>query len=365
MDDIKDNLPVNQKLDLAKERLCTQYFVTKKKAEILKQIYLTQGEYEADDKKVHLYINIPFCPTRCSYCSFVACGIDKFAYLVEPYLEQLIKEINATLNYLKNNNYEISTIYIGGGTPTSLNESQLERLLDTLRDVKVNEFTIEAGRPDTINSEKLDLFKKYHVTRISINPQSFKDKTLEDIGRKHTASDIITIFNLAKPYGFNVNMDLIAGLDNETLTDFKYSLKKCISLNPTDITVHTLSIKNTSNLKLNGGNISKENSVGKMVNYAYKSLIKNGYNPYYLYRQKNMLGNHENIGYTKNYSCVFNVISMDELATVVACGANAISKKLTLETNRIERFANVKNITDYNNRIDEIIHNKLAFFDIK
>lgn len=364
LDDISDTIPYTEKIFKSKKEFMKHYFVSNKKAEIVKQIFLTQDKYVQDDKKVHLYVNIPFCPTRCYYCSFVACGIDKFAHLVEPYLESLLKEIDETIKYLKLNNYEIASIYVGGGTPTSLNNDQLRKLLNVLSQIKVNEYTVEAGRPDTISKAKLDVFKEFGVTRISINPQSFIDSTLVNIGRIHTANDIKWVYSLAKPYNFNINMDLIAGLDNESLTEFKYSLNECIKLNPTDITIHTLSIKNTSDLKISGGKIGKEKEVGKMVQYAYKKLNRFGYKPYYLYRQKNMLGNHENIGYTKKYCCSFNVISMDELATVVACGANAISKKLTLSTNKIERFANFKNITYYINRVDEIIESKINFLKL-
>lgn len=356
------SLTNEQVLNNAKQDLISQYFVSPQKAEILKQMYITQGEYIGDNKKVHLYVNIPFCPTRCAYCSFVACGIDKFSHMIKPYLDALIKEITATIEFLKTNKYRIETIYIGGGTPTSLTYQDLDLLLSHLSPLKVKEFTVEAGRPDTITIEKLKVLKKHGVTRISINPQSFSDKTLVSIGRHHTSEDIINAYNIAKPFNFNINMDLIAGLDGESFKDFKKSLDTCLLLNPTDITVHTLCIKNTSNLKLNGGKTSKAKAVGKMVNYAYDTLTKYGFNPYYLYRQKNMIGNHENIGYTRNMSCEFNIISMEELASVVACGANAISKKYDINTNRIDRFACVKNINDYITRIDELIEKKINLF---
>lgn len=356
------DLSYDKILDMAELVIQETYFVSKDKAKILKTMLLTQGEYVADDHKVHLYVNIPFCPTRCRYCSFVACGVDKFSHLIDPYLDALCKEITETFKFLKDNKYCIDTIYIGGGTPTSLSHEQLDRLLSLLSTIKVNEFTVEAGRPDTITIEKLKVMKKHGVTRISINPQSFSNKTLQSIGRHHTADDIIDAYNMAKPFGFNINMDLIAGLDGEKFKDFKKSLNTCLLLNPTDITVHTLSVKNTSNLKLNGGRMSNAKTVSKMVSYASNTLANYGYNPYYLYRQKNMIGNHENIGYTRDMSCVFNIISMEELASVVACGANAISKKYTIENNRIDRFACVKNINDYITRIDELIEKKINLF---
>lgn len=365
VEDVKlnnDNLSNEDVLNSAKQNLINNYFVSAQKAQILKDMYLCQGTYVGNNKKVHLYINIPFCPTRCAYCSFVACGVDKFSHLIEPYLNALIKEVTETLKFLKENNFTIDTIYIGGGTPTSLSHTHLDKLLSLLSPLKVTEFTVEAGRPDTITIEKLKVLKAHGVTRISINPQSFNDKTLKSIGRHHTANDIINAYNLAKPFNFNINMDLIAGLNGETFKDFKSTLNSCLLLNPTDITVHTLCIKNTSNLKLNGGKTSNSKSVSKMVNYAYNTLKNYGFNPYYLYRQKNMIGNHENIGYTRQMSCMFNVISMEELASVVACGANAISKKYNLENNRIDRFACVKNIPDYINRIDELIEKKLNLF---
>lgn len=359
---LNPNYTIDEVLDQAKFELIDTYFVSPSKADILKDMYIAQGEYIASNKKVHLYINIPFCPTRCAYCSFVACGIDKFSHLIPPYVDALTKEIDQTLEFLKSNGYTIDTIYMGGGTPTSLSHTDLDVILSRLSPLNVKEFTVEAGRPDTITIEKLEVLKKHGVTRISINPQSFSDKTLVNIGRRHTSDDVINAYNMSKPYNFDINMDLIAGLSGEKFKTFKKSLDRCLLLNTTDITVHTLCIKNTSNLKLNGGDISSSKDVGKMVNYAYKKLKKYGYNPYYLYRQKNMIGNHENIGYTRKMSCIFNIISMEEMASVVACGANAISKKYDIDTNRIERFACVKNIQEYINRVDEMVEKKIKLF---
>ena len=258
--------------------------------------------------------------------------------------------------------YIINSIYIGGGTPTSLSAEQLDMLLSYIN-YNVKEFTVECGRPDTITEEKLQVLKKHNVTRISINPQTFCNKTLKDIGRNHTSKDILEAYKIALKYNFVINMDLIAGLGNETLTTFKKSINKAIEYSPDNITVHTLSIKRGSDLKTNGGDISKISEVEKMIAYSHEILSNNGYKPYYLYKQKNMLGNLENIGYYRENMCVFNVDSMEEFATIIACGANAISKRYYYLDNKIERFANLKNINEYINRIDEMIEKKQQLFN--
>lgn len=347
---------------IAKSELIKTFKVSPQKAETVYNVTKNQTKIELNDNLVDLYINIPFCTTKCYYCSFISAPIDKCQQFVEPYIDCLIKEIQAVKQIINQKNYIVKTIYIGGGTPTALSAEQLDRILTEIT-YPVSEFTVEAGRPDTITKEKLDVLKKHRVTRISINPQTFSNKTLKEIGRAHTAQQIVDAYQMAKPYGFEINMDLIAGLSNESFNTFKNSLKKTIELDPDNITIHTLSVKRTSTLSDGIGEKGTENEVVKMVDYSYQTLTSLGYNPYYLYKQKNMVGNLENLGYTKpNKECIFNIDSMEEVATIVAVGANAISKRFFSLENRIERFANVKNLNDYITRIDEMIEKKKNFF---
>ena len=348
-------------LNKAKQRLINEFYVSKKKANIAEDIIKNQDIVKLD-KLIDFYINIPFCPTRCKYCSFVSGGIKECAHLIEPYLKTLKYEIQKSLEFINNNGYEIKTIYIGGGTPTSLTAEQLDDLLSTIN-TTVSEFTVESGRPDTITKEKLDVLQKHNVTRICINPQTFCDTTLQKIGRNHTTAETISAYKLAREYPFYINMDLIAGLEDEDFDTFSKSLNQAISLKPDNITVHTLSVKKASRLIETKFQLQSAKLVEKMTDYSYKKLTKNGYKPYYLYKQKNMIGNLENIGYFKGDSiCEFNIDSMEECASIFACGANAISKRYWSDTDRIERWANVKNIIEYTTRIDEMINNKFELF---
>lgn len=331
--------------------------VSEKKLDIVSRIIDSQkGVYDKTDGNCDLFISAPFCPSRCSYCSFVSNEIGREKHL-EEYVSALCKEIRAALPLIKN----LRSVYIGGGTPVSLPLNLLERILQTVGKVDC-EYTVEAGRPDCIDDATLTLLKKYGVTRVCVNPQSFSDKTLALIGRKHSAKDVIDKFALAKKYGFIVNTDLIAGLTGETFEDFKRSIDIAAELSPENITVHTLSLKKGSILKencerLNAGDIEK------MVDYAAETLIANGYAPYYTYRQKYMAGNLENTGYTKSgYACVYNVDVMEEIADNLACGANGISKKLFDGGERIERYGAPKDIKTYIDKIDEIISRKNKLF---
>lgn len=346
---------------VALDLLVNRFKVTKEKAKLVKEIIKNQKNIIKNDNLVDLYVNIPFCPSKCYYCSFISLPIDKCQYQIEPYLNALLKEITEAKKLIDRKNYIIKSIYVGGGTPTILTAEQLDLLLSKL-DYKVSEFTVECGRPDTITKDKLDVLAKHNVTRISINPQTFSNKTLKEIGRKHTSKDILEAYKLALNYNFQINMDLIAGLGSETLLTFKKSLNKAIEFAPDNLTVHTLSIKRGSELKECGGNTSVVDDVSSMIEYSHKALADAGYKPYYLYKQKNMLGNLENIGYFKDKVCVFNIDSMEEFASIIACGANAISKRYYSINNKIERFANLKNIDEYINRIDEMIEKKNELF---
>ncbi len=340
-----------------------EFLVSNKKCKIVERIIEQQSKISIDHKTIDLYINIPFCVSKCYYCSFISLPLSKCESLVAPYVDTLIYELRRTFQYIQDKGMSINTVYIGGGTPTAIGVKNLSKILDELPK-NIKELTVEAGRPDTIDEEMLDMLHLHNVTRISINPQSFNDNTLALIGRSHNAQDVIDKYEMARKYNFVINMDLIAGLGDETFKDFKYSLDKTIALNPDNITVHTLSIKRASQLKMEGGKTSNTKQVEKMVEYATKKLLKAGYNPYYLYRQKDMIGNFENIGFCrKGTVCEFNVNSMEETLSVIANGANAISKKINYTTNRITRHANVKNIEQYIDRIDEMINAKFNLFD--
>lgn len=334
--------------------LLNEYRVSKDKVKLLGKIVRNQT-IDKVQNKVDLYINIPFCTSKCYYCSFISLPIDKCSNFVEPYINALIKDIKNALKMIRQKKLVLENIYMGGGTPSALSADQLEKILKVLP-TDISEFTVECGRPDTISKEKLEVLEKMGVTRISVNPQTFNDKTLQLIGRSHNSKETIEAYNLARNYNFQINMDLIAGLGEEKLKDFKSTLLKTISLNPDNITVHTLCLKRASSLNLDGGKTSNEIEVEKMVKFSINKLLKNGYNPYYLYKQKNALANLENIGYFKGDSiCKFNVNSMEETRSVVACGANAISKYLEIESNRIERVAFVKEPKEYIERLDEML----------
>ncbi len=321
-----------------------------------------------DKDAVSIYVGIPFCPTRCLYCSFTSQSIKFSNKLTEPYMDALIKEIHETAKILKQKNKTIETLYIGGGTPTSLTEVQLERLMKEINLYfnmdKLKEYTVEAGRPDTITREKLEILKKYNVTRISINPQTMRQKTLDLIGRCHTPSDIESTYQIAREVGFkHINMDLIAGLPNESLDDFIYTLDKIEKLAPDSATVHTMSIKHGSYLDRCYSmytNTSKD-TVNNMLSYADKVLRKMNKRPYYMYRQKNMLGNLENVGYCGiGGECLYNIYIMEEVQSIIALGAGASTKIITDKS--IERVFNVKEVIEYINRIDEMIERKTKLY---
>jgi oxygen-independent coproporphyrinogen-3 oxidase len=344
----------------------TNYRVSNEKIKLILEILENQKPIERNDVLVDFYVNIPFCTTKCSYCSFISAPIDKVQNYVSPYVDALLKEIEYAKQMIRNNCYIVKNVYIGGGTPTAIPTKELERILSSLTFGEMREFTVEAGRPDTITKEKLDLLQKYHVTRISVNPQTFNDEVLKNIGRAHSAIDTIKAYELARTYNFVINMDLIAGLPGETIKSFKNSIDTVIDLAPENITVHTLCLKRASAFAIESENIFKTTKTQKMLEYAKKQLQKSGYKPYYLYRQKNQVDNLENVGYFKGKTiCRFNIESMEETASIIACGANAISKRFFSLENRIEREANVKDIPSYITRIGEMIQRKKDLFENK
>lgn len=314
-----------------------------------------------------LYIGIPFCPTTCLYCSFTSYSIARFSNLVEGYLEALEKEIAYAATCFPNK--KLTTVYFGGGTPTTLSAEQLDRIIRKVKEhfdfTHVKEFCVEAGRPDSITLEKLEVLKKWGVDRISINPQSMQQRTLDLIGRYHTVEEIKEAFRMAREAGHdNINMDIIIGLPGETPEDVEDTLRQIQALDPESLTVHTLAIKRAARLNLEKDNYAelKASKVPTMLESAMRFAKENDYLPYYLYRQKNMADNLENIGYSKyGKEGLYNILIMEEKQTILALGAGGMSKFVFHKENRLERVDNVKSVTDYINRIDEMIARKQEF----
>lgn len=313
-----------------------------------------------------LYVSIPFCPTRCTYCSFVSQSIEKASNLIQDYVNLLCKEIEYTAKIADDLKLNLETVYIGGGTPTILLPHQMSKLLSTVNKnfdmAKCREFTVEAGRPDTITDEILDVLKSFGVNRISINPQTLNNNILESIGRKHSSEQTINAFNLARKYMFNnINMDLIAGLPNELPESFAKSIKTICNMAPESVTVHTLSMKKASYLTEKGNKFYNEDSVrvADMLEFASSALKTNNYKPYYLYRQSRMVGNHENVGWAKQGSeGLYNVYIMDETHTILSCGAGAVTKMKQPNGDYLERVFNYKFPYEYISLFDEMIKRK-------
>lgn len=352
-----------------------EYCVTKEKAELAYEIACREkeqlGKLNASEG-FSLYVGIPFCPSICSYCSFSSSPVGEWKDKIDAYLDALIKELKALGRMAGERKPD--TVYVGGGTPTTLEAGQLDRLLGTIRNCfdlsELKEFTVEAGRPDSITREKLEVIRRYPVTRISVNPQTMQQKTLDLVGRKHTVEDVERIFHMARELGFdNINMDLIAGLPEETLEDFKETLREVEALKPDSITVHTLVIKRASRLRKEqleqGGEMREEDAcIEPMQKEAEQFCRAHGYEPYYMYRQKNKAHttrntNQENVAYAKpGKECLYNIFIMEELQSILALGSGGSSKIVFPEENRMERVENVKSVDDYISRIDEMIRRK-------
>ena len=317
-------------------------------------------------KSFSLYISIPFCPSRCSYCSFVSQSIEKAQKLIEPYFELLCREIEYTAEIAKKCELQLESVYVGGGTPTALNAEQLAKLIKTVNEnfdmTTCREFTVEAGRPDTIDRDKLTAILNGGADRISINPQTLNDKVLEVIGRKHNSEQTLSAYALAREVGFkHINMDLIAGLPTDTVESFKNTLDKICELSPESVTVHTLAMKRSSRLTQEGNSLETEREVpaGKMLRYCEEKLFQEGYHPYYLYRQTRMEGNLENVGWSKDgYDGIYNVFVMDETHTILGCGAGAVSKLKKPLSEELSRIFNYKYPYEYINGFEEMLRRK-------
>ena len=319
---------------------------------------------EVREDQVSLYIGIPFCPTRCAYCSFVSADVGRTLKLVEPYLEAVLEEVEYTGRVLRESGLSIHSLYVGGGTPTTLSAGQLERLFSSARAhlplETCVEYTVEAGRPDTITREKLEVLRDQGVERISINPQTLEDEVLAAIGRKHSAQDILDAYALAREVGFDsINMDLIAGLPRDSFEGFRRSLEGVLALRPENVTVHTLALKKGSRLMEEGGALPSGEETARMLDFSRDTLREAGFLPYYLYRQKYMSGSLENVGWClPGKESVYNIIMMEELQTVVSIGGGGVTKLVDRKNGRIVRLPNPKYPHDYLSSRDKILAQK-------
>ncbi len=348
------------------KKMIETYEMSPEKAELAATVATAERSIleKADKNGISLYIGIPFCPTRCLYCSFTSYPIDIYKTKVDGYVEALIKE----LKFLgeKAQGKRLDSIYIGGGTPTSLSAEHLDKIMGEVSETfdlsNILEYTVEAGRPDTITAEKLKVIKKNGASRISVNPQTMNDETLRLIGRKHTVDDIKRVFYEARSIGHdNINMDLILGLPGEGEDEVKNTMEEIKKLSPESLTVHTLAVKRASRLKETLGeyDLAKAMLMENILGLSAKGAAEMGLAPYYMYRQKNMLGSFENVGYAKKgFESIYNVVIMEETQSIYAAGAGASTKLYDPETDRIERIFNVKNVDEYIGRIDEMIDRK-------
>ena len=344
--------------------LSEKYEITPKKLRLAYETALNQLPIldRIDPSAVSLYVSIPFCPTRCSYCSFVSHSMDSAVKLMPEYVAALCRELEIVGNIVRETGTKIDTIYFGGGTPTSISAADLKTIMETVAanfDIaSVREYSVEAGRPDTIDEEKLRVIKGLGAQRISVNPQTLNDDVLRVIGRRHSGEDAVKAFELARKVGFtNINTDLIAGLPTETADSFRNTLERMTELDPESITVHALTIKRAADLFEKGG-ANADNPAAEMVDHSIEHLISSGYLPYYMYRQKNTVDNLENVGYAKRgFESYYNIFIMDETQTILGAGC-AASTKLVYPDGKINRIHNYKFPYEYIKRFDQLMEKK-------
>ena len=353
-----------------------KHLASEEKARLCIEIAKTEESFvNKDSRSIAIYIGMAFCPTRCFYCSFAANPIMGNKKLVTSYLEALIYEIREMKKYINERKLNIESVYFGGGTPTAVNNEEFEIVMKEafeafVKDKNIKEFTVECGRPDSITKEKLQTMKNYNVTRISINPQTMNDETLKIIGRGHNSSDVVEKFNLARSMGFNdINMDMIIGIPGEGIKEVLHTKEEILKMQPDSLTVHGLSLKRASILYENfvlkkGIQVKKQKELAQMYDESRILSRELGLKPYYMYRQKNMVGNMENLGYSrKGAECIYNIQMIEDKQTIIALGADAVSKVVFLDENRIERFANIKDVREYVNRIEEMVEGKKRLLD--
>lgn len=353
-------------------KLKEKYEVSDRKLELAYQTAVTQKKYfdSLDRRSFSLYVSIPFCPSRCSYCSFVSHSIESPSAkkLLPEYVKKLCEEIGQTAEIARDLDLKLDTIYIGGGTPTSLSAEQLDDVMTALKknfDIsKIREYTVEAGRSDTITAKKLEVIQKNGATRISVNPQTMNDDVLKAIGRRHTAADVVETLRIARELGFdNINMDTIAGLPTDTYDGFCRTIDTLCGLDPESITIHTLTVKRSSAL-FRQEDINIDRRISDMVNYGQEALGRHGYLPYYLYRQKNTVNNLENVGYAKaGKESLYNIYIMEEAQTILAVGAAGSTKLVNPDTNKIERLFNYKFPYEYISRYEKMLEKKNKIYE--
>ncbi|OZM57351.1 coproporphyrinogen III oxidase [Lottiidibacillus patelloidae] len=359
-------------VEQAHNELRKQYLISDEKIQLMQQIVDRQLAMIPDlytlGKEVSIYIGIPFCPTKCAYCTFPAYAINGRQGSVNSFLGGLHYEIREIGRFLKENNINITTVYYGGGTPTSITAEEMDMLYEEMYEsfpniANIREITVEAGRPDTITPEKLSVLNKWKIDRISINPQSYIQETLKAIGRHHTVEETIEKFHLARQMDMNnINMDLIIGLPGEGKEEFQYTLDETEKLMPESLTVHTLSFKRASEMTKNKEKykVAEREEVTEMMEMATKWTKNNGYVPYYLYRQKNILGNLENVGYAlPGQESIYNIMIMEEQQTIIGLGCGAASKFIDPITGKITHFANPKEPKAYNDSFEKYTHDKI------
>lgn len=359
-----------------RDELRSNYFITDGKIEIMERIVKKQLEVVPDlydlEREMSIYIGIPFCPTKCAYCTFPAYSIQGRQGSVDAFLSGLHEEIKQIGEWLCKQNIGITSIYFGGGTPTSITAEEMDAIFHTIAQSfpqrgMSRELTVEAGRPDTITPEKIEVMKSWKVDRISINPQSFTQETLQAIGRHHTVDEVLEKFHLARDMGMNnINMDLIIGLPGEGMEQYLHSLRMIKDLRPESLTVHTLSFKTASTMTKNREKyqVATREEVTEMIKVTERWTAEEGYHPYYLYRQKNILGNQENVGYAlPGRESIYNIMIMEEKQTILGLGCGAASKIISPRTRKITRYANPKEPKVYNEHYQEYIERKLQILD--
>nr|WP_325185226.1 coproporphyrinogen dehydrogenase HemZ [uncultured Oscillibacter sp.] len=353
----------------AQKMLEETYFVSPSRAALAAETGYVAAEAARglEPRDIAVYIGIPFCPTRCAYCSFVSQSVERSLPLLEPYMEALIREIRSGGEMVRRQGLRARCLYMGGGTPTTLTAQQLDRVLTAFEEAfdttRCGEITVEAGRPDTITAEKLAVLKDHGVTRVSVNPQTMEDHVLRAIGRGHTAGDVDRAMDLTAKYSFpHVNMDLIAGLPEDDPAGFRRSLDTCLAYGTDNVTVHTLALKKGSRILTEGLSIPAPEAVTEMLDYAASALPAAGLRPYYLYRQKYMSGSFENIGWCRpGAECLYNIYIMSELCSILSFGAGGSTKMVEFGTNRIERAFNLKYPKEYTERPEKWRGNQRLF----
>mgnify|MGYP002593781922 CR=1 FL=1 len=350
----------------ARAYLEEHYFVTPSRAALALETGATAAKAarRLEKRDIDVYVGIPFCPTRCAYCSFVSQSVERSFALVPPYVDALCGEISAGGEMVRRAGLRVRTFYMGGGTPTTLSAPQLDRLMGELADhidlSGCTEYTVEAGRPDTITAEKLAVLARRGCSRVSVNPQTMQDAVLERMGRAHRADDILRAYALARESGIGcINMDLIAGLPGDSAEGFRASLEQVLALGPENVTVHTLALKKGSRLMEEGGGLPSGAAVADMLDFAWAALRAAGQRPYYLYRQKYMSGSFENVGWCRpGAESLYNICMMEELHTIVSLGGGGVTKLVDRATGYIERLANAKYPQEYIQKIDAICADK-------